>query len=103
MDGIDAYTTLWSRMSMMRAVQENRLDICELIVEHAEDKNPTSTEHVFRPRYIPEGWTPLHVFAQQGLSDICRLIIDVVDDKNPADQIGNTPLHQAARNGHTDV
>ena len=97
-DGIDAYTTLWSRMSMMRAVQENRLDICELIVEHAEDKNPPSKKDVFRPgRYIHAGWTPLHEAARQGLSDICRLIIEAVDDKNPADQKGNTPLHEAAK------
>ena len=65
-DGIDAYTTLWSRMAMMRAVQENRLDICELIVEHAEDKNPPSKEQgIIQPNILaPAGWTPLHEAAR---------------------------------------
>ena len=39
-DGIDSNTTLWSRVSLMKAVEQNRLDICELVVQHAKDKNP---------------------------------------------------------------
>ena len=34
-DVIDSRTALWSQMSLMRAVKENRLDICQYIVEYA--------------------------------------------------------------------
>ena len=91
---IDSSTPLWSRMSLTRAVWRNREDICQLIVEHAKDKNPAGVN----------GWTPLHAAASNNIStDIFRLIIDSADDKNPRNKWGDTPLHSAARNGRMDI
>ena len=65
---------LWGKLSLMEAVQDNRMDICQLILEHAEEKNPK--------RYR-NGTTPLHVAAYNGYLDICCLIMDQAEDKNP--------------------
>ena len=37
-DAIDSHTELWNRMSLMRAIQDNRIDLCKLIVEYAGGK-----------------------------------------------------------------
>ena len=37
---IDTQTQLWSKMSLMKAVRDGRMDIVQLIVENSEDKNP---------------------------------------------------------------
>ena len=92
-DGIDSNTTLWSRVSLRKAVEQNRLDICELVVQHAKDKNPADQE----------GTTPLHEAAWNGHLEIARFIIERVEDPNPADQDGWTPLHVAAQKGHLDI
>ena len=73
---------LWGQQSLMRAVEDNRLDICLLILEHAEEKNPKDVID-----------TPLHFAAKKGHFDICRLIMDQVEDKNPKSNGGITPLH----------
>merc|ERR1719334_209920 len=48
-------------------------DICHLIIENVEDKNPSDQF----------GRTPLHKAAQKGHTEICRLIIKNVQEKNP--------------------
>ena len=84
---------LWGKLSLMEAVKDNRMDICQLIVEHAEDKNPKGRN----------GNTPLHVAAINGHLDIFQLIVDQVVEKSPVDNDGMTPLHWAACNGHLDI
>ena len=93
-DAIDRSTLLWSRMSLQRAVDQHRLDICQLIVSHAINKNPAEGE---------DGQTPLHVAARLGHFDIYVLIAVAADDSNPTDVNRNTPLHEAAKEGHLDI
>ena len=62
-------------------------DICQLILENVEEKNPANKM----------GKTPLHLAAQGGHLGIVQLIIKNVEQKNPPDEDGNTPLHYAAR------
>ena len=125
-DGIDSNTTLWSRVSLMKAAEENRLDICKLVVRNAEDKNPadqfgitllhyaTMFGHLDIVQFIIErlddpnpawhdGYTPLHDAAMFGHLDIARLIIERLDDPNPANQDGVTPLMLAQQYGHQEV
>ena len=107
-DAIDSIygKKLWGQQSLMRAVRDNRLDICQLILEHAQNKNPRSHYgyHVEQKHPIDVwGNTPLHCAAIFGHLDICSLIIDQVEDKNPKGGYNYTPLHEAARFGHLDI
>ena len=90
---IDSFTKLWSRMSLAKAVKENRMDICELIILNADNKNPKDAD----------GWTPLHEAAKRGYANIVRLIMDNVVIKNPHGKRDLTPLHEAARGGHIEI
>ena len=47
--------------------------------------------------------TPTSPMPFCGCTEICQLVIDNADSRNPADHRGRTPLHEAAKNGHTDV
>ena len=58
------------------AVQNGHFEICRLIIEKVENKNPTDDY----------GWTPFHFAARYGFYDICRLFINKVEDKNPANK-----------------
>ena len=80
---VDTLTPLWSRMSLVRAIQDERTDIAQLIIDNVEDKNPADNY----------GETPLHRAAEKGHTEICRMIIENVEDKNPANNNGKTPLH----------
>ena len=98
-DAIDSRTKLWSRVSLRRAVLDNRIDICKLIVEYADEKNPAGSAGGSMGYTLP----PLHVAAFSGQTEIFRLIFDKVDDKNPKDRKGRTPLHFAARDNCTEI
>ena len=63
------------------AAKLGHLDLCKLIIENVEDKNP-------RDKF---GWTPLHQAAVLGHLSVCKLILENVKDKNPADDEGQTP------------
>ena len=88
-NAIDSSTRLWSRMPLMKAMEQRRLDICELIVENTNYKNHfygrirnTVKEHHVNC-HSPEFGTILHLAAQIGHTDIFRLMIDREDNKNP--------------------
>ena len=128
-DFIDIDTNLWNEVTpqkFRKAALKGRLDVCQLFVYHAENKNPPGStgntplhyaargQHVEICRLIidnvvnknpPEqdGITPFHWAAQFGNLDLCRLIIDNVTDKNPFDKSGTTPLYSAACRGHVEV
>ena len=93
-DAIDRLTPLWSQPHLLwRAVSRNKIDMVQLIVEHAKDKNPKKED----------GESPLHEAAREGYLEICQLIINSVKDKNPRGWLGYTPMHEAALNGHVDI
>ena len=73
------------------AAGQGRLEMCKLIMEYIQDKNPEDNEH----------FTALHLAAQNGHLETCKLILDNVTNKNPGDNDGFTPLHSAAQNGKT--
>ena len=49
--------------------------------------------------------SPIHFAAEHGILKICQHIMEIkcIEDKNPKDHFGDTPLHLATKNGHTDV
>ena len=75
------------------AAYNNRLSLCEVIIEQLQDKNPGNCH----------GLTPLHYAAWGGHLEICKLIMTSVQDKNPGNKKGCTPLHFAASKGHYNV
>jgi len=107
-DFVDNRTSLWGKVSTehyIKVARKGRLDICRLIIQNAEEKNPE------KPGELGEwsvgtpdpGDTPLHWAAKKGHLDVCSLIMDNVEDKNPANWYGFTPLHLAAQNGNLMV
>merc|ERR1712029_1128122 len=97
---VDKRTSLWSRKlghgltPMHRAVRNGDLEMCRLIVDNLQDKNPVDTM----------GWTALHRAVQNGHFEICRLIIENVKDKNPRGPLqGDTPMHWAVKLGRYDI
>merc|ERR1712126_167237 len=90
-DWIDKKTSLWSRMSLRRAVSTNNIDCLRLIMKYSRAKND----------YIEE--TPMHWAAVEGNLEICQILIDTMEDKNPGDWDQVTPLHLAAQKGHLEV
>ena len=86
------------------AARKGFSEICEMIMENMEEKNPKDEC----------GITPLHQAAEYGELEVCKLIIENVQcdkeickryqcDKNPNNDINFTPLHMAAMNGHIQV
>ena len=54
------------------------LEVCRIILERCEDKNPADED----------GETPLHRAAEWGRLEVCRLILERCEDPNPADETG---------------
>jgi ankyrin repeat protein len=50
-----------------------------------------------------EGWTPLHVAAENGCKDVVELLLASKADVNAIGKFGLAPLHLAARKGSKDV
>ena len=46
---------------------------------------------------------PLHTTAGLGLLKASKYIVTKTNDFNPANYWGHTPLHSAAKRGHTNV
>jgi hypothetical protein len=68
----------------------------KLILDLAEDKNPTNII----------GKTPLHLAAEWGHTEIWQMIMQVIPvyyGNNPKDHWGSTPFHYAAKWGHTKI
>ena len=45
-----------------------------------------------------EGFTPLHLAAQEGASNVARVLLDRGPDVDPVNSFGNTPLFTAVFN-----
>ena len=88
---VDSRTNLWTDLTLyQKAVNEGNLDICQIIIQKVDNKNPPLKS------FGNPSDTPLHIAAQEGHVEICRLIISHVEDKNPKNDEGSTPLHSAA-------
>ena len=75
------------------AARFGNFDICILIMERLEDKNP---------RHI-NGKTPFHVAAMFGRLEICKAFLKLLAEKNPSDNNGDTPLHLAGQHGFLEI
>ena len=82
--------------SLHYAAENGSFSICNLIVNHSDDKNLENSL----------GVTPLVLAAKNGHMDIVEMFIKdgINDDEcNPKNILGNTPLHEAAKRGHLNV
>ena len=66
------------------------VQICELIINNLEDKNPADNKSM----------APFHNALEKGHLDVCKLLIQNIDNKNPATLDGCTPLHFATDHCH---
>jgi hypothetical protein len=73
--------------------EERHLEMCRLIVEKVEDKNPQDVN----------GVTPYHIAAGVDDVELCRTLMEHLMDKNPKDRYGQTPLDKAACCGSLKV
>ncbi len=48
-------------------------------------------------------WLPIHCAAERGRYNSVRVLIENHSPVDPADKNQQTPLHLAARNGHSEV
>ena len=78
---------------LRNAARLGYLDICILMMERLEDKNP-------RGKF---GETPFHLAAMRGNLEICKVFVKLLAEKNPSDNQGDTPLHLAAEIGSLDI
>ena len=60
------------------AAQNGLFEVCKLILENVQDKNPVGLD----------GWTPLDFAAENGHLKVCHLIIEKMKMNNPKDTIG---------------
>ena len=72
---------------------KNQLQICELLINNTEDKNPSNHK----------GFTPLHSAATLGHLGVSRLIIKHVKNKNPKAKNGITPLKIAEMGSYEEI
>ena len=77
---------------LLRAASKGHLEVCKLIIQNLQDKNPTTVEG-----------TPLHLAAQEGHLEVCKLFMDNIKDSSPDVVLKGTPLHLAAGNGHLNI
>ena len=90
-DGFPAWTPLHF------AANNGHLEICQLIMNNVDDKNPNAN-------WAGEA-SPYHLAAEKGHVEVCKLFLETLTDKNPMDnweKIG-TPLHLAIEHGHFQI
>merc|ERR1711974_499903 len=76
-------TSLYGKTPLHVAAHKGYVEICQLILDNVEEKNPLGIHNN----------TPLHYAASGGHYDVYKLIMDQVQNKNPARTKGFTPLH----------
>ena len=87
------------------AAKGNHLEICKVIVENITDICPGSLESGGEEGHIVG--TPLHLAAHYGQIETFKYLMEMVKrvsgNVNPPDGRGNTPLHDAIEEGHTEI
>ena len=58
---------------------------------------------VFQMLYVAPGWTPLHEACNHGWPDVARQLLRAGANVNVQGYENDTPLHDAAINGHQKV
>jgi hypothetical protein len=86
--------TICTKCTLHEAARHGHLEVCTLIIDQMDDKNPKMGEFLD---------TPLHGAALNGNLYICKLIVDNIYDKSPRDCNKRTPIHYAADRGHLEV
>ena len=86
--------TSCTKCTLHEAARRGHLEVCKLIIDQMDDKNPKMGE--FQD-------TPLHDAAMNGHLSICKLILDNIHDKSPRNYCGKAPIHYAAQYGHFKV
>ena len=69
------------------------LELCKLIIENVQEKNPKDNKGRTPLHYTSCSWLPS---SHQTTAALVHLIMENVQDKNPKDNHGWTPLHNAA-------
>ena len=67
---------------------------------HLASRNGNS--HIIEYFYSQKGWS-LHLAAEFGHTEVFKQVMKTEGEKNPEDDLGETPLHLASRNGHFDI
>ena len=66
------------------AAENGQFDICQLIVEMVENKNPANTY----------GWTPVHDAARNGYFDICTHTLNIKQRNKDGKRCKMMPIYE---------
>ena len=108
--------------------QSLSFNLCKLIIDNSEDKNPIDEATDFSALEIAAFFnkvvvyqlimdrnnnknpsvgfmkkTPLHLAASTGNFEVCQLILQNIQDVNPKAYFGETPLEMARQQGHDNI
>uniref|UniRef100_G3U9U1 Ankyrin repeat and kinase domain containing 1 n=1 Tax=Loxodonta africana TaxID=9785 RepID=G3U9U1_LOXAF len=97
--------------------QDQQPDLCALLLEHDADANLVDEDEsgddwttcllldrrACTDAQEHEGWTPLHLAAQNNFENVAQLLVSRQADPNVHKAEGKTPLHVAAYFGHVSL
>ena len=78
--------------TLFSAAKYGHLELCKVIVEKTENKNPQDLW----------GDTPVHYAFKNGHLEVCKLFFELNQEWNPKDRNGDSFLHKAVENNHLD-
>ena len=87
------------------AAWKGSLNLCKNIMKKTSITNPQVTIGIGINDGHMDGWTPLHMAANEGHFEVVRTLMALMKDKNPKGSTtsGKIPLHLAASNGHLNI
>ena len=81
---------------------ETHVKICKYKNKSFSENTVSAKSHNFTFKKN-NGRSPLHYAAEKGFYQVCKSILENLCEKSPQDVTWQTPLHLAAKNGHTEV
>lgn len=84
--GADINTVRSDMPSLLLAANGQHWEICKFLIDRQVNLNCENLH----------GWSPLHIFAQQGHEELCRRACEEAAYVNRRDRRGQTPLYVAA-------